>query len=807
MNTLGIALLWCAVQVTLVSVLSGGVYLALRRLRPVAAAPAVFSGLAMVVVLSLCALSPWPRWTTDSRLLLSGEGQVMRATKLDNSQRSGATSGLSSSTETPAAKPAVMFETEHGAMSNAVDAGLGGNQSPAAAPFWQMLADEIANAHDSRLPAAAAAVMLAAMAAGLTWLVLGVVAVRWQRQRTRPVLDQELLELVEALRAELGCGRPVEVRQSDDLATAATIGWRRPLVMLPVDWTTWTVDQCRAILAHEIAHARSHDFLALLLGQLGLALHFYHPLVHWLMGRLRLEQEVAADAAAAGVSGGQRQYLTTIAELALRQHDRPLLWPARAFLPTQSTFLRRIAMLRNSKLPFDRPSRVVRWLTIGIVLSCAALVAGLRSPGSASLALADDQEQPAVRASGEGSANPPDVSNMPFEARLPSGITVQLLGVSENPSQGRPWWRPDGSPLPQRPYDAFKGRVFADESHVAREFAVLLHNLLSEPVGTRLEFRPAYSAAATGHPRLAPGYAGKLDAMAVSLPAQATVTVRFGVADGPWTTVRESNGNTGAVGTNKLSTVFSQAVEMGGSVAISVSHNINGPESRVIAIGKDGREYTASSVSGGGAGDFHQIMVAFSELSLRDVEKFCLQTRPYQWVEFRNVSLEPGKKTDVQIVASPEAETAARSAIHDGGFVLTYQIDSNSLPEGAATPDLDKLLDVVDRRLTAGRKEFARVGKLADGRITVTLAHDSDADKQRVERLLARPGTLEFRILASRQKDKAIVEQAFKNPSKQDVLDESGKKLAWWVPIKAGENRAFAGAHGHRSAHSHAGWP
>ena len=38
-----------------------------------------------------------------------------------------------------------------------------------------------------------------------------------------------------------------------------------------------------------------------------------------------------------------------------------------------------------------------------------------------------------------------------FEARLPSGVTVELLGVSENPSKDKPWWRPDGSPLLERP--------------------------------------------------------------------------------------------------------------------------------------------------------------------------------------------------------------------------------------------------------------------------------------------------------------------------------------------------------------------
>ena len=99
------------------------------------------------------------------------------------------------------------------------------------------------------------------------------------------------------------------------------------------------------------------------------------------MNRLRLEQELAADAAAASVSGGQRQYLATIAELALHQQDRPLLWPARTFLPTRTTFLRRIAMLRDSKLRLDRLSPAARLTAVGAVLLCGLLVAGLRGPG------------------------------------------------------------------------------------------------------------------------------------------------------------------------------------------------------------------------------------------------------------------------------------------------------------------------------------------------------------------------------------------------------------------------------------------
>ena len=325
MNTIGIALVWCTVQVTLLGFLAAGLYLLVRRLRPAAAASVVLCSMTTVVVLSLLALSPWPRWIEPSSARSSREPAA-------------AVAGSSSPAVAQGGAAAETVRMDHSSLPLAGEETTARPSGPAAmAAVWQAFLGEMAQSEIApqqsawRWPAVAAMVLLAAMACGLGWLVLGMIAVRRQHVGSRPVRHAELLELVETLRAELGCRRPVELRQADDLATAATIGWRKPVLLLPADWTTWTADQHRAVLAHEIAHARSHDFLALLCGQLGLVLHFYHPLLHWLMNRLRLEQELAADAAAAGVSGGQRQYLTTIAELALCQQGRPLLWPARRF--------------------------------------------------------------------------------------------------------------------------------------------------------------------------------------------------------------------------------------------------------------------------------------------------------------------------------------------------------------------------------------------------------------------------------------------------------------------------------------------
>jgi beta-lactamase regulating signal transducer with metallopeptidase domain len=423
MNAVGIALTWCIVQITLLSLLAAGLYLLVRRLRPAAAASVVLSSLAIVVILSVLALSPWPRWTiaiaasstdTDVSDARSAEEPETTPSAAAPASAKGPNSASPDSVvqgddpwESAAKSPAVPGEkrTEKTPAPKddrqvaATKSATPKTQSSSASLVWQSLMAELSYSQNEdtwRWPAVVAIVLLGAMSCGLAWLVLGMAAVRWQRMRSRTLDDNALLEAIDVLRAELGCLRAIEVRESDDLVTAATIGWRQPVVLLPADWRTWTPEQCRAVLAHEIVHARSHDFVALLFGQLGLMLHYYHPLLHWLMNRLRLEQELAADAAAASISGGPRQYLSTIAEIALRGQDRSLSWPARTFLPTRNTFLRRIAVLRDNQVRFDRLSPAARWTLVGTVLLFGVLVAGLRGPVQLSQA-----------AGGQGAPPPP----------------------------------------------------------------------------------------------------------------------------------------------------------------------------------------------------------------------------------------------------------------------------------------------------------------------------------------------------------------------------------------------------------------
>jgi preprotein translocase subunit SecD len=143
---------------------------------------------------------------------------------------------------------------------------------------------------------------------------------------------------------------------------------------------------------------------------------------------------------------------------------------------------------------------------------------------------------------------------------------------------------------------------------------------------------------------------------------------------------------------------------------------------------------------------------------------------------------------DLQVVEA--GAEAARPGAKPAGAVLVYQVDPKSVPVGT-TVDMDRLLRMVNLRLNGGQEPLAAVRKPDDRRIEVTLVRRDERDRQRIERQLASPGTLEFRVLANRHVDKALIDRAEKEPAKEAVLDPSGKRLVWWVPVKPGVERSL----------------
>jgi hypothetical protein len=109
-------------------------------------------------------------------------------------------------------------------------------------------------------------------------------------------VSSELLATFRRVSQRLGMRRSVLLLQSTLAQVPLVVGYLRPVILLPVSLiTSVPLSQLEAILAHELAHVRRHDFVVNLFQTLVETLFFYHPAVWWLSHQIRVEREHCCD--------------------------------------------------------------------------------------------------------------------------------------------------------------------------------------------------------------------------------------------------------------------------------------------------------------------------------------------------------------------------------------------------------------------------------------------------------------------------------------------------------------------------------
>jgi beta-lactamase regulating signal transducer with metallopeptidase domain len=288
------------------------------------------------------------------------------------------------------------------------------------------------------LPAPWCAVVLVGATCNLLRLLFGLWGVRDCRRKSVAIDDPGVRALVDDLRTSLGVGRPVELRELTGLTTAAAVGWRYPLVLLPGDWRTWNDSERRAVLAHEVTHIARGDYAVGVIARLGLALHFYHPLVHWIHRRLLLQQELAADAEGARLAGGRRAYLLVLSRLALGMDARRLAWPGALFFSSRGHLIRRIDMLKKQSIVGN--ASITWWgraITIALLMAIGLGAAALRGPSRIQGAEAppspgENDRSPAAGVAKTSSRRPFDLSWLPSKAA--GFVAVKPAAIAQVPA-------------------------------------------------------------------------------------------------------------------------------------------------------------------------------------------------------------------------------------------------------------------------------------------------------------------------------------------------------------------------------------
>src|ERR1017187_9214042 len=100
----------------------------------------------------------------------------------------------------------------------------------------------------------------------------------------------------ERLAARMRVSRPVTLLESCLAEVPVVMGYLRPVILMPVGLMTGLpAEQIEAILLHELAHIRRHDYLVNLLQIVVEGLVFYHPAVWWISSVMRAERENCCD--------------------------------------------------------------------------------------------------------------------------------------------------------------------------------------------------------------------------------------------------------------------------------------------------------------------------------------------------------------------------------------------------------------------------------------------------------------------------------------------------------------------------------
>ncbi|MBL0211216.1 MAG: M56 family metallopeptidase [Holophagaceae bacterium] len=195
-----------------------------------------------------------------------------------------------------------------------------------------------------------------------------------QRLRYRSVepAGAEFQMQLNTLIRRLHVDRAVGLFKSALVEAPLVIGWLRPAILVPAAALAGLApDALEAVLAHELAHIRRHDYLVNLLQSAAEILFFYHPAVWWLSAEIRLERENACDDVAVSSCGDALLYARSLARLEELRGSMPS--PKLALASNGGSLMNRIHRLLLPPLP---PSNTAK---AGLIAALAFSLLGATS--------------------------------------------------------------------------------------------------------------------------------------------------------------------------------------------------------------------------------------------------------------------------------------------------------------------------------------------------------------------------------------------------------------------------------------------
>jgi beta-lactamase regulating signal transducer with metallopeptidase domain len=326
------------------------------------------------------------------------------------------------------------------AISGAVAFALPTAGHAGSASFRDWLSILAANARQWTLPLWTVGVTFFAMRLLLAWRHVT------QLRRTAERSGDALAETAVQIAGRMRITRPVRVLMTALADSPSVVGWLRPAILMPAAaMAGLDAAQLEAILAHELAHIRRHDYLVNVLQTVVETLLFYHPAVWWVSSRMRHERELCCDDLAVRYSGDAVGYAR-----ALTQLERVRVVPGPALAANAGSLLYRIQRLTGA-VRGSAPSRLPALLAA--VVAAVLIPLTLHQAHAQTTPLDDGSHDPTLHwiqtpleryaFRGLPDNNQPD-NNLPDSIQPPYN-KVEVYVVREGPEAG--WADTTGSVL------------------------------------------------------------------------------------------------------------------------------------------------------------------------------------------------------------------------------------------------------------------------------------------------------------------------------------------------------------------------
>lgn len=130
-------------------------------------------------------------------------------------------------------------------------------------------------------------------------------------------LDDGWAQRVDQFRHTFGIKRPVRLLTSEQVQTPLTIGWIRPVILVPVSMMTQLpFVHIESVLLHELAHIKRQDYLINMLQSLAETLLFFNPAYWYIAHIIEKERENACDDMAVNILKQPVNYARALAKVA-----------------------------------------------------------------------------------------------------------------------------------------------------------------------------------------------------------------------------------------------------------------------------------------------------------------------------------------------------------------------------------------------------------------------------------------------------------------------------------------------------------